>query len=83
MQWQLPVPDLTTLSHSSPGEHCIQPALHAVWNGTSNTSWYQRQASQEAGLALSRQGLGRQHTYQSLHQHRLQGGSWPTTARFF
>ena len=63
MQWQLPVPDLTTLSHSSPGEHCIQPVLHAVWNGTSNTSWYQRQASQEAGLALSRQGLGRQHTY--------------------
>ena len=33
--WQLPVPDLTTLSHSPPGEHSIQPALHAVWNGAS------------------------------------------------
>ena len=51
--WQLPVPDLTTLSHSPPGEHCIQPALHAVWNGASNASWYQRQASRQAGNTLT------------------------------
>ena len=56
---QLPVPDLTMLSRSPAGEHSIQPALHAVWNVASNAHWYQKQASQEAGLEQSRQGLGR------------------------
>ena len=42
-------PRSTHLVTFAPRMARIHPAIHAVWNGASIASWYQRQASQQAG----------------------------------
>ena len=50
-------PRLDQVVTFTPRKARIRLALHAIWNGASITSWYQRQVSQEAGHWLNSGGV--------------------------